>query len=442
MLTWSMSRIGSSSSPFSSSAASDLSVISSPASAKISPVCGVVEVLGDVLAVEIGVDGAQRLDALVGELARGARGQLAAGLDHDFARVGVDEIDGRLEALHPLGVERHAPAFLGARVDHLLVEGREDFLAVEAEREQQRRHRNLPAPVDARVDDVLGVELDVEPRAAIGNDAGGEQQLARRMALALVVVEEHARRTVHLRDDDALGAVDDEGAVRRHERHVAHVDVLLLDVLDRLGLGLGIDVEHDQAQRHLERRGVGHAALAALVDVVLRRLVFVFDEFELRGLGEIGDREHRLEHRLQTLVGTAALRRVHHEELVVGGLLHLDQVRHRADFPDVAEDLANPFAAGECLRHVAPQSVLAAVTERRRRVCSGGGPGRRTSSRPDRGRNSPSRPRRDLGSPAGRKTRRRKPNASHAKTAERPQAEAGTVQSFTQASKSRPTGLT
>jgi DNA-directed RNA polymerase beta subunit len=33
------------------------------------------------------------------------------------------------------------------------------------------------------------------------------------VGLALVVVEEHARRAVHLRDDDALGAVDDEGAV-------------------------------------------------------------------------------------------------------------------------------------------------------------------------------------------------------------------------------------
>jgi len=39
--------------------------------------------------------------------------------------------------------------------------------------------------------DVLGVELDVEPRAAIGNDAGGEQQLAARMRLALVVIEEN-----------------------------------------------------------------------------------------------------------------------------------------------------------------------------------------------------------------------------------------------------------
>jgi hypothetical protein len=65
-----------------------------------------------------------------------------------------------------------------------------------------------------------------------------------------------------------------------HERHVAHVDVLLLDVLDRLGAGLLVDIEHDQAQRHLERRGIGHAALAALVDVVFRRLELVADEFE------------------------------------------------------------------------------------------------------------------------------------------------------------------
>src|SRR6202022_22706 len=80
-----------------------------------------------------------------------------------------------------------------------------------------------------------------------------------------VVIEEHARRTMHLRDDDALGAVDDKGAVHGHERDVAHVDVLLLDVLDRLRAGLLVDIEHDQAQRHLEPRRIGHAALAAFV---------------------------------------------------------------------------------------------------------------------------------------------------------------------------------
>ena len=171
------------------------------------------------------------------------------------------------------------------------------------------------------------------------------------MGLALVVIEEHAGRAMHLRNDDALGAVDDEGAVVGHERNVAHVDILLLDVLDRLGAGLFVDIEHDQAQRHLERRGVGHAALAALVDVVFRRLEFVFDEFEHRGRGEVRNREHRLEHRLQALVGPAALRLHHQQELVVGRLLNLNEVRHLRDFLDFSEKLPNALPTDKRLRH-------------------------------------------------------------------------------------------
>ncbi len=81
--------------------------------------------------------------------------------------------------------------------------------------------------------DILGVEFEVEPGAAIRNHAGGKQELAGGMRLAPVVVEKHARRTVHLGDDHTLGAVDDKGAVVRHERHIAHIDILLLDVADR-----------------------------------------------------------------------------------------------------------------------------------------------------------------------------------------------------------------
>src|SRR4029079_15766964 len=40
------------------------------------------------------------------------------------------------------------------------------------------------------------------------------------------------------------------------------------------------------------------------------------------------------------------------QELVVGRLLNLDEVRHLCDFLDVSEELANAFATGECLlRH-------------------------------------------------------------------------------------------
>ncbi len=310
------------------------------------------EILGEIHADEVLIGHAQRLEALFLQLAGGAHGQLLAGLEHHLAAVGVDQVARGGVAAETVGRERHAPAVLGALVLDLLVEDGEDFLAIETQRIHQRRHRNLAATVDAREHDVLGVELDVEPGAAIRNDAGGEQQLARRMGLALVVVEEHARRTVHLRDDDALGAVDDEGAVHGHERDVAHVDILLLDVLHRLGAGFLVDIEHDEAQRHLERRSEGHAALTALVDVVLRRLELVAHEFELRGAGEVVDREHGAEHRLQTFVQPPARRFVHHQELVIGCLLNLDQVRHLGDFPDVSEKLANAFATGErLLRH-------------------------------------------------------------------------------------------
>ena len=191
---------------------------------------------------------------------------------------------------------------------HDVVEGGQDLFLVHAQGIEEGGGRQLAAAVDADEDDVLGVELEVEPRAAVGDDAGGEQQLARGVGLALVVVEEDARRTVHLGDDDALGAVDDEGALVGHERDVAHVDVLLLDVLDGAGAGFLVGFEHDQAQLDLQRRGIGHVALDAFLDVVLRLLELVGDVLEHGALVEVLDREDRLEDRLDALVRRSAAR--------------------------------------------------------------------------------------------------------------------------------------
>jgi hypothetical protein len=60
---------------------------------------------------------AQRLDALLGQLLGGTRGQLLAGLDDNLAAVGIDHVGGRLHALQRLGGERHAPAIAVALVD-------------------------------------------------------------------------------------------------------------------------------------------------------------------------------------------------------------------------------------------------------------------------------------------------------------------------------------
>ena len=202
---------------------------------------------------EVFVRHGQRGDAGLLELAHVARGDALAGFDDDVVAVGQVEVQ-RLAA-QALGDEHQLHAFLGIDVEGVDLEELVQHLLVGvAERAQQHRHRQLAATVDAGEQRVLRVELEVQPGAAVRNDAGAVQQLARRMRLAAVVVEEHARRTMQLRDDDALGAVDDEGAVFGHERDLAHVDLLLLHVLDGLVRRLAV-VDH-QAHGHAQRRAV------------------------------------------------------------------------------------------------------------------------------------------------------------------------------------------
>ena len=174
---------------------------------------------------------------------------------------------------------------------------------------------------------------------------------ARGMGLALVVVEEHARRTVHLGHDHAFGAVHDERPVRGHQGHVAHEDVLFLDVLDRLGAGIFVDIEHDQAQGDLQRCRIGHVALLAFLDIVFRLFEFVLHEFEDRGFVEILDREDRLEdthdafavHGIELVAGF--------QEEIVGGFLNLNEVRHFKNFTDFTVIFPKTFLTEEGLSH-------------------------------------------------------------------------------------------
>src|SRR6185312_16741811 len=62
---------------------------------------------------------------------------------------------------------------------------------------------------------------------------------------------------------------------------------------------------------------------------------------------EILDREHLAEHRLQAFVATPRIGLFQLQELVVGGALYLDEVRHVRDLLDLAEILAKAFASGE-----------------------------------------------------------------------------------------------
>ena len=103
-------------------------------------------------------------------------------------------------------------------------------------------------------------------------------------------LEVDARAADELRDDDTLGAVDDEGAALGHEREVAHEDRLALDLA-----GVGVH----ELGGHEERRVVGLVALLARLDRLAGLLEAVVAERQRHRAAEVLDRGDLLEDLLE-----------------------------------------------------------------------------------------------------------------------------------------------
>ena len=287
------------------------------------------------------------LDAGLDQLADVLGGDPLVARDDDLVVLAQHVEAGHL-ALEPLGHELQVRA-LGREVERVEHEElAEDRLVGEADRLQQRRHRHLAPAVDAEEQEVLRIEFEVEPRAAVGDHAGREEELAGAVRLAAVVLEEHARRPVQLRDDDALGAVDDERAVVGHERDLAHVDLLLLHFLD--GVLGRLLVHQDEPHLRAERRAVREAALLAFGDVERGRQQREADVLEPRVAGVAGDRENRRERGLQALVLARFGRGVRLQERPVGRELRFEQERHLEHACPFGKALADALLLGERVR--------------------------------------------------------------------------------------------
>ena len=284
---------------------------------------------------------------------------------------------GRRDGQREIGGVRHVDA-------HRRVELAEDRLVgLEAQGAQEDGAVELALAVDADREHFLLVVLELDPRAAVGDDL-------REIGARTFLGEEHAGRAVQLADDHALGAVHDEGTVIAHQRDLAEVDLFLLGVAHHSRAGLGVLVVDEQAERHLERHREGHPAFLAVGDRVVEmqidrvaagvalgdpvlvheaalragdrlfvRMVGhdpgtavgaggakelealhltalalpfsdrVLHEIERTGLAEVGEREDAGEHRLQALIGPLLGEQVHLQKAVVGPLLDVDQVRDR-----------------------------------------------------------------------------------------------------------------
>ncbi len=223
--------------------------------------------LGQVVA--LGVE-EQVLQQAAGRLHRGrlTRAQLAVDVEEGVVdRLGVVALEGvqdRLERL-PVGIEQEVGQSLGV-VPH-------------AERLEQDGDGLLALAVDADVDGVLLVDLELQPGAPAGNHLGiDDVHLRRRLVRGDPEVD--ARRAHQLGHHDPLGAVDDEGALVGHHREVPHEDRLLLD----LARGRVHEPGGDE-----EGTGEGHVLLLALLLGVLGRLELGVGQLQLQRSGEVLD---------------------------------------------------------------------------------------------------------------------------------------------------------
>ena len=105
---------------------------------------------------------------------------------------------------------------------------------------------------------------------------------------------------MHLADDDALGTVNDKGAVIGHQRHVAHIDVLLLDVADRAQTALLINIKDGQTEGNFQRSSIGQATLLTFLNVILRLFQLIEHEVEFGTIGKIADWKYGTENLIQT----------------------------------------------------------------------------------------------------------------------------------------------
>ena len=210
----------------------------------------------------------------------------------------------------------------------------------------------LATTVDANVEKILGIELEIEPRTAVGNHAGAVEQLARAVRLTFVVIVKHARTAMKLTDHDTLGPIDDEGTVVGHQRNLTEEDFLLLHVANRLRAGVLVGIPDNQAHGHLDRSGERHAALAALVHVVLRLVERVADELDGRCLREVLNRKDAFEYALQPDVFTLLNRHILLQKLLVTLLLDVDEVRDIDDLGDLREALARSKIVLDLGRHL------------------------------------------------------------------------------------------
>jgi len=306
-----------------------------------------------------GIAGTQAVVDVVERLLLGARGVGGQGLEQQaLVPRDVDDVDRGEPGLRHLLEERLREGLVAAREDGLRVDvddivleaqplellggegvggldagegvelAQDLLVGAEAQGAQEGggvEFAAAAAAIEVDPHDVARVKLDLDPGAAVGDQADGIERLAVGVQGGLGA---DAGGAVELRDDHALGAVDDEGAVGRHQGDLAHEDLLLAHLLALL-----------EGEGRVEGGRVRPAAGQRLDGAELRLAQGVLGEVKhvLPRL-EALDGEDLAEDRLQSLgVVAPGGRDIGLEEILVRLRLDLDQVGRLDNRLELAE---------------------------------------------------------------------------------------------------------
>ena len=276
-----------------------------------------------------------------------AAGDGLASLDQNLA-LGVDDIRERgFLAVHVL-LDLPQQAFAIQAILFFFIEGIEDLGLAHAHGFKQNGRGHFAAAVDADIQNVLVVEVKVEPRTAHGNNAAGIEHLAGGMSLAAVVLEDNAGRALKLVDDNALGTIDDEGALFGHQRQSAEVDILFLAVAEGAVARAFFHVVHVETHLDAHRSFVGQPLGDALRLVVLGLADFIAQVFKTGGAVEVLNGEDGTEYALQPHLGVAILASFLQKD-AVRVHLKVEQVRYgerHLDFSELLCQLLHRYSSG------------------------------------------------------------------------------------------------
>ena len=127
-----------------------------------------------------------------------------------------------------------------------------------------------------------------------------------------------------LRHDDALGTINDEGTVVGHERNLAHVNVLLFNVLD--GLRARLFIVNNETDLDAECAGIRRAAQHTFINVKYGGAQRVIHVLQSRASTVTYNRKNGPESCVQTVVAALIYRGVRLSELPVGIQLDGQQI--------------------------------------------------------------------------------------------------------------------